>query len=554
MIHPSPRWGQRLKQWLSYDRSSPQEEFYIPKLSEEDPHDPQDFGEATTPSPMPVSPSLSNNLEYIRRRFSAHKNPDLIVRPFRAGNFSLAVLYIDGMSSRAEVNDFILRPLMQHDFTPLFAPSQLEQEVFNILQVGNAQKRTTLDEGIRDLLMGDSLLLMDGVTFLIGCETKGFERRSVSPPQTEGAIKGSQEAFTENIKTNTTLIRRLIKNPKLIVEYTQVGDMNQSPCALLYVEGICNPAIVEEVKRRMGAIHGDLILGSGMLEQFIEDNPFSIFPNVLSTERPDRTATALNEGRVAIIVDGTPFAVIVPITFRSMLTTPEDTNLRWQYGTLLRFIRALALLASLLLPSIYIALTTFHQEMIPIDILIAIAQARENVPFPTFVEVLLMEISFELIREAGTRVPGILGSTIGIVGALILGQASVEAGLVSPVLIIIIAFTGIGSFAMPDFSLSFGVRLIRLTLVLCGSVFGFLGIAMGGVVILSHMVAQSSFGVNTMAPYAPPASSTSHNLVWRQPVWKQELRDDELHTTHRRNQPPVSRRWTKEPSPWRRKK
>ncbi len=541
MLHIN-KWKDKLHRMLG--DISP--DFTIPPAPEERAgvDDNQDFGQTVPSKGRPVSQQLKDNLDYVQQQFCVPANKDLVVRQFRRGEFDMVVLYLDGMSSRKDVSDFILRPLMGEDFSSVHSALHMETEIFNVLEVSNAQKQEDLDEGIRGILMGDSLLLVDGLSFVIVCETKGYDRRSVSTPQTEGTIRGPQEAFTENLKTNTTLIRRIIKNPRLVTEYTSIGDLNRSPCAILYIDGLCNPAIVEEVRRRINSLKGDYIFGSGMLEQFIEDSPYSIFPTILSTERPDRTASNLNEGRVAVIADGTPFAIIMPITFLSMLTTTEDTALRWQYGTLMRFVRVLALMVTIFLPALYIGLTNFHKEMIPTDLLIAIAQSRENVPFPSAVEVVLMILSFELIREAGTRVPGLIGNTIGIVGALILGQASVEASLVSPVLIIIIAFTGIGSFALPDFALSFGVRIVRMGLLLCGAVAGFVGIALGTVVVLSLMVRQQSFGIPVMASFDAPRTGDNHDLIFRKPVWRQELRDRELHPLHRRNQPRISRRWT----------
>ncbi|MGI6029945.1 MAG: spore germination protein [Eubacteriales bacterium] len=538
---------------LAFDQPQRVGPFAIPRLGDAGENDPEerDFGEATQRQNTPVTGQLEKDLAYVKEQFCSDRNPDLIVRRLRAGDRPVAVLYIDGMSSRVDVSDFIIRPLSRQGLPPE-EEQPVAQALLDVVEVGNVQAQASLDEGIRGLLMGDSLVLVQGASQAFVCETKGYERRSVNIPQTEGAVKAPQEAFTENLKTNTTLVRRIIKNPRLVVEYTMVGDVNRSSCAVLYIDGLCNPAIVEEVKRRLDSLRGDFIFGSGMLEQFIEDNPFSIFPSVLSTERPDKVAANLNEGRVGIILDGSPFGVVVPMTLSSMLTTTEDTSLRWQYGTLTRIIRCIALFASIYLPALYVALTNFHQEMIPTDILIAIAQARENVPFPSVVEAFLMVLSFDLIREASTRVPGIIGNSIGIVGALILGQASVEANLVSPILIIIVAFTGMGSFALPDYSFTFGVRLLRIFLLLCGVVMGFVGIALGTVITLALMVGEQSFGVDTLVLEEKEGEEGGQGLVFRRPVWQRELRSRRLHPLYRRNQPRVSRPWTKEPPKWHR--
>jgi spore germination protein KA len=279
-----------------------------------------------------------------------------------------------------------------------------------------------------------------------------------------------------------------------------------------------------------------------MLEQFIEDNHWSLVPNFLSTERPDRVASGILEGRVAIICEGMPFALIVPITLTTLLHSPEDTNLRWQYGNLIRGIRLFAIFVAIFLPGLYVALTNFHKEMIPTDLLIAIAKARENVPFPTIVEVILMEASFELIREAGIRIPGIIGNTLGIIGALILGQASVQANLVSPVIIVIVAFTGLGNFAIPDFSLAFGVRIMRITFIIAGAMFGFYGISLCILVFLGSLTNSRSFGIPMFSVIAPKTSGSADSFI-RYPLWKQEMRPDYLNPLDVRRQPKISMEW-----------
>lgn len=540
-----------LRKLLDFDTQPHSGAFVIPDLGDKTRGE-EDFGESVHRENTPVTGRLQQDIDYIRGQFFADKNTDLILREFQAGERKVAVLFLDGMSSRTEVSDFIMRPLMRRGLPRQGSPEQLQKALLDVMEASNVQQKKSLDDAIRGLLTGDSVLLVEGMDQALICETKKFDRRSVDTPQTEGSVKAPQEAFTEDLKTNTTLIRRIIKNPRLMIEYTQVGDVNRSSCAILYIEGLCNPAIVEEVRRRLESLRGDFIFGSGMLEQFIEDNPFSIFPTVLSTERPDKVAANLNEGRVGIILDGSPFGVVVPMTLAGMLTTTEDTALRWQYGTLTRMIRALALFASLYLPALYVALTNFHQEMIPTDMLIAIAQAREEVPFPSAVEAFLMILSFDLIREASTRVPGIIGNSIGIVGALILGQASVEAKLVSPVLLIIVAFTGMGSFTLPDYTFTFGVRIMRIFLLICGAAMGFVGIAVGTVVMLTLMVGQQSFGVETMGSRDSGTPKGRYDLLLREPVWQREMRGEASKPLHRRSQPPISRGWTQFPPKWHR--
>jgi len=303
--------------------------------------------------------------------------------------------------------------------------------------------------------------------------------------------------------------------------------------------------VVKEVQRRLKNVKTDFLVSSGMLEQLIEDNPYSIVPTILSTERPDRTASHLIEGRAVIIVDGSPFSMIVPVSMHALMHSPEDAALKWQYATSLRFIRFVAVLAAAMLPALYIALTTFHREMIPTDLLIAIAKAKENVPFPTLVEILLMELGFELIREAGLRVPGIIGNTLGIIGALILGEAAVSANIVSPILIIIVAVTGLSSFAIPNYNLAFGVRITRFYFIGAGTLLGFYGISLALVAYVLMLVNLKSFGVPFISIISPRTKG-SKDIIIKWPIWMQESRPDYLNSPDRRRQPKITRQWAEQ--------
>lgn len=504
--------------------------------------------ETVTPaSEDSISNDIERNIEYVEKCFNYPQNNDIVIRRLRvAGKHRAFIFYVDGMVDRVTINNSIIKPLMDSSkFTESPVEELTDYIVESVIETNQLKKVMTHGEAIKDVLSGNTGVYIHGYRHYILCETKGYEKRSVEKPQVEGVVKGAQEAFNENLRTNITLLRRILRNKDLTSAFLDVGKRNNGKCAVLYLEGLTNPAIVEEVKRRITGISTDFIIGDGILEQFIEDSPWSIIPSILSTERPDRTASHLLEGKVAILAEGTPFALIAPVTIADLLHTPEDTTLRWQYGTLLRFIRIFAVFVATLLPGLYVALTTFHREMIPTDLLIAIAKARENVPFPTIIEVLLMELSFELIREAGIRIPGIIGNTIGIIGALILGQAAVQANLVSPVLIIIIAFTGLGNFAIPDFSLAFGARIMRVLYIFLGATLGFYGISLGILTSLAVLVSLKSFGVPMVSTLAPK-TERSRDFILRWPLWMQEKRPDYLNTLDVRRQPKISRLWTKE--------
>jgi len=375
-------------------------------------------------------------------------------------------------------------------------------------------------------------------------DTKGFEARSVSTPVNESIIRGAQEGFNEKLRTNTSMLRRIINNENLIIENTQVGKVNNKKIAICYIKGIVNMYLVSEVKYRLNNLELDYIVSSGQLEQLIQDNSLLSVPQVIATERPDRSATMLLEGRVCLIIDGSPYALIMPAVLSDFLSSPEDMNLKHQYSNLLKTLRLFAFFITLLLPGIYIAITNYHTELLPTELLFTIASSRESVPFPVIFEILLMELSFELVREAGLRVPNPIGPTIGIVGALILGDAAVSASLVSPILIIIVAITGICSFAVPDFSLGFSLRLFRFLYILLGYIAGFLGLAIGLFVWLILLADLKSFGVPYLFPYTPntilPNSSFSYFL---HPIWKREKRAEFLNTEKPELEPKISMKW-----------
>lgn len=508
--------------------------------------------------------NIDSYLTFIKYQFHTDISKDIVIREFLiADKYRAFIAYFDGMADRNIVNNFILRPLM--NLHNLFSNTNsntnkninndvknkdkennsisIEYIMNNIIEINQCKHSIDPQEIITEILMGNVAVFIDGNAGAICCETKGYSKRNVEKPQSEGIVKGAHEGFTEHLLTNINLVRRIVKNKDLIMEYIEVGERNNGLCAVFYLDGLANKEVVNEVKRRIKGISTDLIAGSGMLEQFIEDDPNFLFPQILSTERPDRTAANIIEGRVAVIVEGTPTAIIMPVTLATLLQSSEDYSLKWQFASMLRIIRIFALFFGILLPGLYIAMNTYHSEMIPTDLVIAIAKARENVPFPTILEIILMEFSFELIREAGIRIPGLIGNTIGIIGALILGQSAVEANLVSPILIIIIAFTGLANFANPDFNLGFGVRLLRFLFIILGAALGFMGISLGIILTLSIFTTAKSFGVPFLAPYSPTAQK-GNDLLIRKPVWKQEMRPDEINAQDKQRQPKISRLWS----------
>lgn len=497
-----------------------------------------------------ISTELSINLETIKQSFHIPQNQDIIIREFKIGRKIKAIMvYLQGMMDKNTIDLAILPKLMAKDiFDDLGEENKVDYLIENVLSVHSVKKSYKYSDAVMKVLNGESALFLEGCDDCILIETRGFEKRSVGQAVTEKVVKGSQEGFTENLRTNVTLVRRIIKNENLVTEMLTVGNTNHSNCAILYLQGIANPKVIQEVKKRIKRINADFVTGDGMIEQFIEDNSFSLFPQVINTERPDRTASFIMEGQVVIISEGAPFALAVPVTFFRLFHTSEDSFVRWPGSNFLRLIRLFGLFCATYLPGLYVALTLYHIEMVPTELLLSIARAKELVPFPTIVEVLIMEVSFELIREGGIRVPSVIGQTLGIVGALILGQAAVAAGLVSPLLVIVVSITGLGAFAIPNYSLALAIRIERFFFIFAGAFFGFYGIALMSVLLAYFACSMKSFGVPYFSPVAPKTKANP-DVISRYPIWMQKNRPDELNTLNRKRQGNNPKLWISEDEP-----
>ncbi len=493
-----------------------------------------------------LSDQLQVNLEYMKQRFNIPLNQDIVVREFNMGNGdNTFIIFIDVMIDNSIINQFVIPQLSDtKNFTNYKDGNFVDYIIRNVISVNQVTKSNNLDDITVDVLRGMTALFIDGEKECILIESRGFEKRNIDKPLTESTIQGSQEAFTEDLKTNLTLLRRSVKNENFIIEMTIVSRTNRATCAFAYIKGIANPRLLNEVKRRVNSIDTDSILGGGMLEQLIEDSTFMLFPQIIQTERPDRAASFLLEGKVLLITEGTPFVMAVPITLFHLIHTSEDSFLRWEYGTFLRLLRLYGVLTALFLPGLYIALTQYHHEMIPTQLLLSIIKSRLSVPFPVFIEMLMLEISFELIREGGIRVPGVIGNTLGIVGALILGQAAVAAGFVSPALIIIVAVTGISSFVIPNYSLSLAIRILRFVVFIFGAIAGFYGVSLSIIGLALIASSMKSFGVPFLSPVGPKAVK-GHDVIIRYPTWKQNKRPDVSNTLNQSRQGPIVRGWKK---------
>ncbi|KAB2330144.1 spore germination protein [Cytobacillus depressus] len=485
-----------------------------------------------------LSGSLEQNEEMLKGLFQ--NCSDFVIRPiFENGKKKMLLFYIDGLVDTKTLDDVFLKNILfeglPNGLSEVHSLRQmLEEKLIAISQMKTVSKITELVDGILKANIG---FLVEGEQNSIIVDMKGFEKRSIEEPQTEVSLRGPRDGFTEVIRTNTALLRRRIRSTKLKFEPFTIGEFSQTDVAISYIEGIAAESVLREVRIRLERIQIDGILESEFIEEFIEDFPFSPFPQIQNTERPDIVAASLLEGKIAIFVDNTPFVLLIPMTFWSGLQAVEDYYERFIYTTFIRIIRFILLNVSQFLPSVYVALTTYHPELIPTNLLISVAAAREGVPFPAIIEALIMEVVFEGLREAGIRLPRAVGSAVSIVGALVIGQAAVQAGIVSAPMVIVVAATGISSFAIPRYNFGTAFRMIRFVLLILAGIFGLYGIVFGFIALTIHLVNLRSFGVPYFSPVAPQIPSGLKDVIVRVPKWVYNYR------------PPFTSGWNKKRIP-----
>lgn len=468
---------------------------------------------------------LKSMLDLIREE--SGNSPDIVIRQFEIGEpasrqADAAVVFLNGLSDERTINNVVMRSLIEFKPDPNLVtdPDRLMETILNeALASGDCSIHMDWKDMLLSVLSGDTVILLEGCEKALVISTPGGEWRAVTEPSSQLVVRGPKDSFVESIGINISLIRRRIKNPDLWLETMKIGTVSHTHVGIMYLKSLADENLVEEVKRRLHAIKIEAVLESAYIEEFIQDETFTPFPTVFNTERPDVAAGNLLEGRIVLLVDGTPFVLILPTVFAHFFQSPEDYAQRYDITILMRLIRYISFIILLLGPSVYIALTTFHYEMIPSLLLISFVAQREGVPFPAFVEALLMEIAFEILREAGVRMPRAIGQTVSIVGALILGQAVVEAGIITPVMVIVVALTGIASFALPAYNLSIAGRLIRFCFMVLGGMFGFYGITLGLIALVAHMNSLRSFGVPYLAPLSPFVMQSQKDTILRLPFW-----------------------------------
>ncbi|NIK71856.1 spore germination protein [Paenibacillus sp. BK720] len=467
---------------------------------------------------MTVHSSLSDNERAFRSIFA--NCSDVVFRRLTLqGNTILLLVYVDGMIDKDLVQNAILKPLLYEGVpqglgTLGSLAQMLDMELIAALQT---QRVTRFEEASDLILKGNVAFLADGDPFVLLADVSQFETRSIEEPSTEAALRGTRESFTELLRTNTTLLRRIIVTPDLKMEAFQIGKLTKTEVVLAYIEGLSSPALVNEVRTRIDAIDIQSVLESGYIEEYIEDTGYSPFPQMQSTERADVVSAGLLEGRIAVFVNGSPIVLVVPMTFWDGLQAPDDYYERFLYVTMNRWIRYSFALFSLLFPSIYIALTTYHPEMMPPKLMLSITGLREQSPFPTVIEVFLMEFMFEGLREAGIRLPQQIGPLVSIVGALVIGQAAVQAGIISAPIVIVVSAAGISSFVIPRYRFGYPFRMLRFPLLVLSGLFGLFGVALGLIMILSHLIQLSPLGTPYLEPIAPASKSKLKNVFLRRP-------------------------------------
>lgn len=455
---------------------------------------------------------LSVNIEMIKE-YLCHSE-DLIVTDIVQNTEGCTILYLETLVKKELLHSYIIEPLLEEN------SGNLEK----IIKGYEVKSTTVITSIVKSLLDGYCVILKDNCTSGMMSAVPDSQVRSIQEPENEQNISGPREGFVESINTNVQLLRKRIKNPSFKVKYFSIGEFTKTKVGMVYIDSLANEQVVEEIENRISLIDIDQLQSTGTLEELIEENPFTPFPQILNTERPDRAASYLLEGKVNIIVDGNPTVAILPITFFSFYQAPDDYNHRWLIGSFFRIIRVISFLIAISLPAIYIAIVSYHSEVLPIGILYSIRVSLEFVPFLPLIEAFTMQIILELLKEAAIRLPSPIAQTIGIVGGLVIGTAVVEAHLVSNTMIVVIGFTAIASFVAPISEMGTSARLLGFPTMIAASVLGFFGIILMLMLIFMHLCKLQAFGIPYFSPLAPFRKEDLKDTFLRLPTWKLNTR------------------------------
>lgn len=467
-----------------------------------------------------ISPDLDANLNMLRRLYSGA--PDLVIRllPCSASGCRMALAYLSSLADSDKIATSIIRPLTERgDHRPDSLPVQLP----GIETTGDWEKAGM------SLLQGNTVLFREGREEAALISTEDWPNRNITDPKLESSIHGARLSFTENARTNIALIRRHLPSPSLKINTHYIGRQCRIPIHILYMEHILNPDILTELEVRLKQVDIDAIMMAGELAELIQDNRYSPFPQMLLSERVDSTSSNIMQGRFAIITDRSPIAIVGPVSIVSFLQSIDDYSTPWMVATFIRLLRYLAWFMAIFLPALYIAVISYNFEVIPLELILSIGESREKVPFPPLIEAMLMELTLEMLREAGIRLPGPIGQTVGVVGGIVIGQAAVQAGIVSNIMVIVVATTAIASFIIPNYNMSATVRLLRFPMMLIASLFGIVGLALAMMTLIAHLISLESMGSPYSTPFAPTQFSDWKDSFMRWPITKMITRPRGVH-------------------------
>lgn len=467
-----------------------------------------DFEEKTTP----LTKSIADNMIKLRAAFK--NSSDFLTRQITINDVSVAFLMIEGMVNLQTMSKMFLDPLLNEGFKKKGDSTEIYDFIEKKSVLAADMKDVfTCEEIFQFIMSGFIVILIDGIQRAIVFGVQGFSFRSISEPNSEVNERGSREGFTEPLRINMTMVRRRIKSPYLKFELSTLGTTSKTDICLMYMTDRVSPTLLQDVKKKLAKIKLEIILTSGYIKPFLEGRPWSLFSDVGNTERPDVLAAKINEGRIAILVDGTPYALIVPYFFVENFQCLDDYSHRAYYASFIRILKYLAFVMTILLPGLYVGIGTFHPELLPHALLFNIAAAEETTPFPLFLEALIIHFLYEIMREAGLRLPRAVGHAVSIVGALVIGDAAVSAGLIGSPMILIVAVTAISSFVVP--SLYESISILRFVFIIIGGTMGLYGIALGCAVLLINICSLNTMGAPYMAPIAPFSLSAMRDTFIR---------------------------------------
>jgi spore germination protein KA len=467
---------------------------------------------------------IEKNIRMLEEHFC--HTEDLMKKELLFHNQKCVILYLESLVNKELLQSSIIEPILE------MQAGDIEKTV----HAAEIKMTSMFVEAGKQLLDGFCLILIENDHQAYLASVGGIEGRATQEPNSERSIKSAHDGFVEDFSSNLYLLRKRIKSPQLKVKYFTIGDLSNTNVGMVYLENLANKELIDEVERRLSSIEMDQLYSTGDVEELIEDHPFSPFPQMLATERPDRAVSYLTDGKIAILVDGNPRVLVVPITFFAFYQAPDDYNSRWIVGSFFRITRLCSFIIAISLPAIYIAIVSFHSEVLPIGILYSIRTSLEYVPFPPFVEALTMQIILELLKESSIRLPSPIAQTIGIVGGLVIGTAIVDAHIVSNMMIVVIGFTAIASFVAPINEMGTSARLLGFPTMVAASLLGFFGIVFVLMLIFMHLSKLDSFGTPYFAPLAPFKKEDLKDSFIRLPLWKLTTRPTDAKPAYAKQQ------------------